>query len=111
MKRLRIVEVFRAFERGQLRQIGLSAEQVRRLLPEAAGPGWVIESAQMKVGEAEGIVVDWGSGREHVHWQCPLCGREHVSDFDPHADTNPVLWFCEIGGPDEICLVNWRRDR
>lgn len=109
MAKLQKVEVVRAFERGRLRQIGLSAEQVRRLCPEAAGPGWTVERALMPVGEAEGIVLDWG-GREHVHWRCPLCGREHISDFEPHADSNPVLWFCEDGGPDEMCLVHWRRE-
>ena len=102
---MRVVEVFRAFEHGKLRQIGLSVEQVRRLRPESAGPGWKIESETLTVEEAVGEVRTWASGRDHVHWPCPLCGGEHISDFDTHADSNPVLWFCERGRG--ICLVHW----
>ena len=65
-------------------------------------------SAVESVGEAAGVVRTWPSGREHVHWDCPLCGRLHISDFDPHADGNPVLWFCEAGD-GRLCLVHWRR--
>jgi hypothetical protein len=108
------IEVFRAFENGRLRQIGLSAEQVRRLCPES-GSGWTIERSVESVGEAQGIVIAWckhgGCCGEHVHWQCALCGEEHISDFNPHADSNPVLWFCERGNLDEMCLVYWRFEK
>lgn len=104
------VEVFPALEGGELRQIGLSAEQVRRLHPAAAGPGWTIESEPALVGEATGVVHTWPSGRDHVHWDCPLCGGLHISDFDPHADSNPVLWFCETGD-GRMCLVRWEWGR
>jgi hypothetical protein len=105
---VRVVEVFRAFDRGALRQVGLSAEQVRRLCPESAGPGWSVASAPEAVGEAAGVVHTWPSGLDHVHWDCPLCGRLHISDFEPHADGNPVLWFCEAGD-GRLCLVHWQR--
>ncbi len=105
---MRIVDVFRAFDRGRLRQIGLSAEQVRRLCPESDAPGWSVESAAEWVSEAVGVVHTWPSGRDHVHWQCPICGSEHISDFVPHADGNPVLWFCEAGD-QRLCLVHWER--
>jgi hypothetical protein len=103
-----VVEVYRAYHEGRLRQIGLSAEQVRRLCPESTGVGWTITHALQEVQEATGFVVDWG-GREHIHWQCPLCSKEHISDFFPHADSNPVLWFCEGGGENAMCLVYWQR--
>jgi phage terminase large subunit GpA-like protein len=102
-----VVEVFRAFEGGKLRQVGLSAEQVRRLRPESAGPGWTIDSEAVPVPEAAGIVRTWPSGRDHVHWHCPRCSGEHISDFDTHAFGNPVLWFCEHG--QGLCLVHWER--
>jgi hypothetical protein len=102
------VEVFRAFERGELRQIGLSAEQVQRLCPESAGPGWSVACAAEPVAEAVGVVHIWPSGRDRVHWDCPLCARLHISDLDPHADSNPVLWFCEAGDR-RLCLVHWQR--
>ena len=102
-----MVEVFRAFERGELRQIGLSVEQVHRLCPASSATGWTIESATERVSEAKGEVLTWPSGRDHVHWHCPLCGRLHISDFGPHADSNPVLWFCESG--EGMCLVRWER--
>jgi hypothetical protein len=102
---VRIVEVFRAFEHGELRYIGLSVEQVRRLCPASAGPGWSVASGHEPVSEAVGVVHAWPSGRNRVHWVCPLCGGEHISDFEPHADGNPALWFCERG--DGMCLVHW----
>ena len=106
------IEVFRAFEGGRLRQIGLSAEQVRRLCPKSENPGWTIECSVESVGEAQGKVINWnehgGSGGKHVHWQCPHCGEEHICDFDPHAESNPVLWFCDHGSP--MCLVYWRHE-
>lgn len=110
MAKSRMVEVFRAYDGDRLKQIGLSAEQVHRLCPEATGPGWSVQRVLMPVGEAQGVVLDWGGGLDHVHWQCPLCDREHISDFEPHADSNPVLWFCERGSLDEMCLVYWRRE-
>jgi hypothetical protein len=103
---VRVVEVFRAYDRGELRQVGLSAEQIRRLCPESAGPGWSVVSAAEPVAEAAGVVHTWPSGRGHIHWDCPLCDRPHISDFDPHADSNPVLWFCEAGD-ERLCLVHW----
>lgn len=109
MAQSQTIEVFQALERGQLRQMGLSVEQVRRLCPESSGPGWTMKSALLPVAIAQGTVLDWGGGREHVHWQCPLCGREHISDFEPHADSNPSLWFCEGGEAESICLVYWQR--
>src|SRR5215468_1985682 len=106
------IQVFRAFENGSLRQIGLSAEQVQRLCPKSAEPGWTIERSVESVGEAQGIVIDWckhgGCGSDHVHWLCPLCGTEHISDVNVHADSNPALWFCERGTFDDMCLVHWR---
>lgn len=105
---MRVVEVFRAYDRGELRQVGLSSEQVRRLCPESAGPGWSVVSADEPVAEAAGVVRTWPGGRGHVHWDCPLCDRPHISDFDPHADSNPVLWFCEAGD-GRLCLVHWER--
>jgi hypothetical protein len=108
------LEVFRAFAKGKLRQIGLSAEQVRRLCPQSENPGWTLERSVESVPEAEGVVIDWtkhgGCGGEHVHWQCPHCGAEHISDFDPHADSNPALWFCERSHAGEMCLVYWRHE-
>lgn len=104
---MRVVEVFRALERGNLRQVGLSAEQIRRLCPESDGPGWAVSRRYEELAEAVGIVHTWPSGRDHVHWDCPLCGRPHISDFDPY-DGNPVLWLCE-GGDGELCLVQVRR--
>jgi hypothetical protein len=103
------VQVFRAVHHGRVRQIGLSADQVRRLCPESAGPGWTIGAVTATVGEATGVVHRWPSGRDHVHWRCPLCGGNHISDFDPHADSNPVLWFCEAGDGG-MCLVHWVRN-
>src|SRR5262245_13064947 len=104
------IEVFRAFEGDRVWQIGLSAEQVQRLCHEAGSPGWRIESCIEHVTTAEGLVIDWskhgGCGGEHVHWVCPLCGEEHMTDFEPHAESNPALWFCERGRG--ICLVSWR---
>ena len=85
---------------------GLSAEKVRRLCPESDGPGWSVVSSTELVGEATGVVHAWPSGRDRVHWECALCGRPHISDFAPHIDGNPVLWFCEAGGG--LCLVHWR---
>jgi hypothetical protein len=108
MTQSRTIEVFQALEDGRLRQIGLSAEQIRRLCPESSSPDWSVQSILLPVAVAQGIVRDWGDGREHVHWQCPICEREHISDFEPHADSNPVLWFCEQGAPEDICLVYWR---
>jgi hypothetical protein len=105
---VRVVEVFRALDRGGLRQVGLSAEQVLRLCPESAGPGWSVVVAAEPVAEAAGAVHTWPSGRDRVHWDCPLCGRLHISDFEPHTDGNPVLWFCEAGD-GRLCLVRWRR--
>src|SRR6516162_4307019 len=93
----RTIEVFQAFNDGQLRQIALSAEQIGRLCPESSKPGWSLRSVLSQVVEAQGIVRDWGHGLEHVHWQCPICGHEPISDFKPHADSNPSLWFCEQG--------------
>ena len=105
---MRVIEVFRALKDGKLAQIGLSAEQVRRLCPESSGPGWVVESEAMPVAEATGVVHTWPSGRDHVHWQCPLCGRLHISDRDAHDDSNPALWFCESSNGG-MCLVHWER--
>jgi hypothetical protein len=108
----RTIEVFKALKEGRCWQIGLSAEQVQRLCPEVAlEPGWEIHSSFEEVGVAEGIVIDWNrhGGHAHclkVHWQCMFCGREHISDFEPHADSNPVLWFCE-NGSGRMCLVRW----
>jgi hypothetical protein len=107
---VRVVEVFRAYERGELRQVGLSAEQIRRLCPAWAGPGWSLVSVAEPVAEAAGVVHTWPGGRDRVHWDCPLCGRPHISDFVPHADSNPVLWFCETGDA-RLCLVRWERGR
>jgi hypothetical protein len=98
----------RAFCCGELRQVGLSAKQVLRLCPESASPGWSVVGTTESVGEAAGVVHTWLSGQDHVHWDCPLCGRVHISDFEPHADSNPVLWFCEAGDGG-LCLVNWQR--
>jgi hypothetical protein len=100
--------VFRAYERGELRQVGLSTEQVHRLCPTAADPGWTLTRSAESVAEATGVVHTWPSGQDHVHWDCPLCGRLHISDLGPHADSNPVLWFCEAGG-ERLCLVHWQR--
>jgi hypothetical protein len=80
-----VVEVFRAYERGELRQVGLSAEQVRRLCPASAGPGWSVAGSAALATEGVGGVHTWPSGRDHVHWNCPLCGRLHISDFEPHS--------------------------
>ena len=44
-----MVEVFRALKGGRVWQIGLSADQVRRLCPVSAGPGWQIESETVVV--------------------------------------------------------------
>jgi hypothetical protein len=104
---VRVVEVFLVFEDGELRRIGLSAEQVRRPCPESAGPGWTVEREAMPVEEAVGVVHTWSSGRDRIHWMCPLCAAEHISDFDPHADASPALWLCERGRG--ICLVHWER--
>jgi hypothetical protein len=109
MAKSRAIEVFRAFDCGKSRQIGLSTEQVLRLCPRAVGPEWSIDSLVVAVGEAHGIVHNW-DGVEHVHWQCPLCGRAHITDFVTHTDSNPALWLCEGGGPTEMCLVHWRRE-
>src|SRR5262249_37092439 len=105
----RTIEVFQALNDGRLRQIALSAEQLHRLCPESSNPGWSARSILLPVVKAQGIVRDWGQGLEHVHWQCPICWREHISLFEPHTDSNPGLWFCEKGGPEDICLVYWRR--
>lgn len=106
------VQVFRALEQGQLRRIGLSEETIRRLCPEATELGWTIESSVEEVAISHGIVVDWekhgGCGAEHVHWICPLCDQQHFTDFDPPADSNPVLWFCEKGRG--ACLVHWQME-
>ena len=103
-----VVEVFKALENGSLRQIGLSAEQVKRLCPESVGQGWAITSETVEVLNAYGDVLMWPSGREHVHWLCPHCQQVHISDFYPGADSNPVLWLCE-GGNGLMCLVHWKR--
>jgi hypothetical protein len=105
---VRVVKVFRALDHGESRQVGLSADQVRRLCPESAGPGWSVVSAAEPVAETTGMVHTWPSGRDHVHWDCPLCGRLHISDFEPHADGNLVLWFCEAGD-GRLCLVHLQR--
>jgi hypothetical protein len=105
------VLVYRAFWKSELRSVGLSEQQVLRLCPEAAGPGWSIRATEEDVPDARGVVIDWnrhgGSARgPKVHWHCPCCGgQEHWSDFE-YADTNPVLWFCWEEG-DRVCLVHW----
>jgi hypothetical protein len=109
MVQSRTIEVYQASEGGRLRQIALSAEQIRRLCPESSSPGWSVRSVLLPVAIAQGIVLDWGDGREHVHWQCPIYHCEHISDFEPHADSNPVLWFYEKGAEEDICLVHWQR--
>lgn len=101
-----VVEVFRVFNRGELVQVGLSTEKVRRHCPASDGPSWSVVSSAEQVSEATGVVRTWPSGRDRVHWECSLCGRPHISDFEPHADGNPVLWFCEAGRG--LCLVHWR---
>lgn len=105
---MRIVEVFRAFDGDELRQVGLSAEQIQRLCPESAGPAWSVVCTVESVAETTGTVHTWSGGRDHVHWNCPQCGQLHISDFEPHADSNPVLWLCELGDA-RLCLVHWRR--
>jgi hypothetical protein len=105
------VIVYRAFEGGELRAVGLTEDAVVRLCPEARDKGWSIQAAEEDVPDARGVVTDWnqhgGSARgPKVHWNCPCCGgREHWSDF-AYADTNPALWFCWEGG-GRICLVQW----
>ena len=104
-----ILEVFQAFENGELRQIGLSAEQIRQLCPESILEGWTVTSDMHEVGEANGTVMLWPSGREHVHWMCPDCQLEHISDFFPYTISNPVLWFCESGNR-AMFLVHWKHE-
>jgi hypothetical protein len=108
------MEVFRAFRRnGKLAQVGLSEAQVVALCPESRRRGWRIVASDEDVLDATGVVRDWsrggGCGGLHVHWLCPLCGREHISDFE-HADSNPVLWLCE-GGGGAVCLVHWQHEQ
>jgi hypothetical protein len=104
------IPFFHAMKDGRCWQIGLSADQVGRLCSVEA---CMIERDEAEVGEATGLVIDWGSrggcGGLHVHWTCPLCGAEHISDSHPHADSNPVLWFCERGRG--MCLVHWDHER
>jgi hypothetical protein len=99
-------EVCRAFHNGILRQIALSADQLLTLCPESSGQGWVVDKIFLPVYEARGMVYRWDSGRKHVHWLCPLCGRQHISDLNSN-DISPMLWFCEIGGDNDLCLVHW----
>jgi hypothetical protein len=108
------VTVFRAFERGALRLVALSLDEVLRDCPEAGQPDWEVRSGLEDVPDARGTVIDWnkhgGSAFSlKVHWHCPRCaGSLHISDFDP-AMPNPVLWLCE--SPSEgACLVHWEHE-
>jgi len=60
---MRTVEVFRAYDNGVLRQVGLSADQVQTLCPESLGPDWTLGSAVEFVAEATGVVITWPSAR------------------------------------------------
>ena len=109
------MKVFRAFRRnGDLAQAALSEAQVTELCPESLGRGWRIVASDEEVPQATGVVHDWsrGEGRAglHIHWLCPICQRPHVSDFQPHAISNPVLWLCESGG-GAVCLVHWQHEQ
>ena len=107
------VKVFRAYERGELRQIALSKEQLIQLCARCIEPEWSIDSSDCEVGEAQGVVVNWsnhgGQGGDHVHWNCPLCREHHISDFD-QVVSNPALWFCERRSCDDMCLVYWKHE-
>jgi len=104
------IGVFRAIRKEKTWAVALSREQLVRLRPECTGRGWKITSSIEQVPRADGTVYDWeregGCGGKHVHWLCPHCGQQHISDFD-QADSNPALWFCESGG-GKLCLVHWQ---
>ena len=110
------VRVFRAYDHGRLAGIGLSEEQLRRGFPDLCRPGWSVESSLECVPEAMGIVINWyehgGSGGDHAHWPCPICGGAHETDIDTRVEPNPTLWFCERGDAySDVCLVHWRHER
>jgi hypothetical protein len=110
------MKVYRAFRRnGNLAQVALSEAQIVELCPESRRRGWRIVATDEDVASATGIVHDWsrggGCGGLHVHWLCPLCSKEHYSDFDANATiSNPVLWLCESGS-GAVCLVHWQHEQ
>jgi len=114
MSKTTTIDVWKAYHGDRLSQIALSEVQLRRLCPECTLPGWSIKHSTQRVGEAQGTVINWsergGCGGDHVHWECPFCGEEHICDFEPHTDSNPALWFCDRGNDDDMCLVKWCRE-
>ena len=57
---------------------------------------WVIQSNDEEVPVADGELVFSTNGFPHLFWMCPVCGREHDTDFDLE-DKGPFLWFCQTG--------------
>jgi len=108
------MNVYRVFRpNGDLAQVALSASQAIELCPESRRRGWRVLAFDEEVPQATGLVRDWdrggGCGGRKLHWQCPICGQEHWSDFDPLAVSNPVLWLCE-GGGGAVCLIHWSHE-
>jgi hypothetical protein len=71
---------------------------------------WSVQEEQREVQFVDGVLHYWGgdgSSLPHVHWNCPKCGEEHHTDLEP-SESNPALWFCEMGSPEDIFLVGWR---
>ena len=87
---MRVVEVFRAFDRGQLRQGGLSAEQARRLCPESAvrRGGAVMECGRLVVGSILCGAVLFAVGIA-FHFLGPLVAPQLESEYRNEAIFRP----------------------
>ena len=73
---------------------------------------WSVEAVEREVPSVVGV---WhyrggdGVSLPHVHWTCPKCGEEHQTDLKT-LESNPALWFCQMGGQEDLFLVNRRRE-
>lgn len=127
------VDVYWTVRNGRRHSISLSEPEAWQSLQELADyednpQGWTVEHSRERVPavtgrvlEGEGGIVESDDEGEvdsktsftpvHVFWDCPWCGRQHVTDLchgrfgQALRYPNPSIWFCERG--KGIVLVGW----
>lgn len=110
-----VIRFFRTFRDGKPMTIALTEESAWSSLAsywrfkEEERACWSVQAQESDIPRVPGVLRiggDDGEPMAHVHWVCPKCKREHCTDV-ALADLGPGLWYCEIGGTEDVFLVDW----